>query len=197
MWYFILHELIPTYKDNYGRRNCRVFIYGVVLYCATFIILLNLLLYNKISKLLYDALFWIGIIILMSDICVMAYEYKFFFGRNILNEVKELGKDDIDYKWKYDDKNHKYNKIYNQEKNDKKKNKIVNKFVKINKNENNLREFEKINKNTIFDNLFTESNKSDKSNKSIKSVKSVKLDKSNKSDKSNKTDKSNKSVKLF
>ena len=84
MWYFILHELIPTYTDNYGRRNCRVFIYGVVLYCATFIILLNLLLYNKISKLLYDALFWIGIIILLSDICVMAYEYKFFFGRNIL-----------------------------------------------------------------------------------------------------------------
>jgi hypothetical protein len=56
--------------------------------------MVNLLLYDKISQLLYDALFWVGFILILSDIAVMAYEYKYFFGRNILNEVKELNSDD-------------------------------------------------------------------------------------------------------
>jgi len=117
MWFFILHELVPTYKDNYGKRNCRVFLYGVVLYCASFLILLNLFLYNAISQLLYDALYWIGIILILSDICVIAYEYKYFFGRNILNEVKELGDDKNQQDWIYDNQNHMYIKNNNNETN--------------------------------------------------------------------------------
>ena len=65
MLFYLLNELIPTYSNEYGRRNCRVFIYGVVLYCACFIILLNLLIYDKIPTLLYDGLFWVGIILLL------------------------------------------------------------------------------------------------------------------------------------
>jgi hypothetical protein len=116
MWYFITHELMPTDTDNYGKRNCKVFMCGVMLYCTSFIILVNLFIYDKISKLLYDALFWVGIIILLSDLCVIAYEYKFFFGRNILNEVAELGQDDNKNKWSYDDNNHTYQKINNSNK---------------------------------------------------------------------------------
>lgn len=41
----------------------------------------------------------------------MSYEYKFFFGRNILNEVKELNSDDNQKYWNYDKPSHKYTKV--------------------------------------------------------------------------------------
>lgn len=107
MIFYLLHELMPSMEKNYGRRNCRIFILGVVLYCACFVILTNLTLYNYIKNIQYEGLYWTGIILLISDICVMAYEYKNFFGRNIMNEVHELGSD-YNEKWIYDEVSHKY-----------------------------------------------------------------------------------------
>ena len=64
MLYNILNEIICKNNNNYGKRNCKVFIYGVVLYCASLLILINFFLHNKISQILYDTIFWISIVIL-------------------------------------------------------------------------------------------------------------------------------------
>jgi hypothetical protein len=108
MFFFILHEFVPTYKNDYGSRNCRVFIYGIVLYCLCYLLLVNLLLYDKMPKLLYDALFWIGFIFILSDIAVISYKYKAFFGRTIVNEAVELNDDNNEKNWTYDELTHKY-----------------------------------------------------------------------------------------
>lgn len=152
-FFYLLHQIIPTWNENYGKRNCQVFLFGMVIYCASFIILMNLMLGSCISKLQYDGLFYVGFILFVADACVMAYEYKYFFGRSITYEVGELGKDNDD-KWNYDKSTHTYVKNENDEKNK----------IKIPTNE--------------FDELDTIG-----SNKSVKSVKSVKSKKSVKSEK--------------
>ena len=45
-------------------------------------------------------------LMLLADIAVMAYLYKVFYGRLIVNEV--LSNDVDEDTWKYDDKTHKY-----------------------------------------------------------------------------------------
>lgn len=111
MLFYVIHQLVPTYENDYGRRNSRVFIYGIVLYCLSYLLIVNLLLYDKMSQLLYDALFWIGFVLILADIAVISYEYKYFFGRTILNEVKELNTDDNEKNWNYDKSEHKYTKV--------------------------------------------------------------------------------------
>jgi len=183
MLFFIIHQLVPTYENEYGRRNSRVFIYGIVLYCLCYLLIVNLLLYDKISQLLYDALFWIGFILILADIAVMSYEYKYFFGRNILNEVKELNSDDNEKNWNYDEQAHKYTKV---PENNIIKPIITNDVIKLKSSKSN--KSQKLEKSS-------KSNKSQKLEKSSKSNKSSKLEKSSKSNKSSKLEKSSKSSK--
>lgn len=110
MFFNIFHELIPENKENYGRRNSKVFLLGILLYCVCYIILMNFYIYDYISKIMFDAIYWVCFILFISDCSVMAYEYKNYFGRTIFNEIGEENKQ----KWKYNEKTHKYiNKLNN------------------------------------------------------------------------------------
>ena len=46
------------------------------------------------------------ILLLIADLSVMAYLYRAFYGRLIMNEI--VSNDEDDHKWKFDEKTHKY-----------------------------------------------------------------------------------------
>lgn len=110
MFFYLLHESIPTHNNNHGKRNCKVFLSGVVLYCLLYVLLVNGSIHNVFSNRLFDALFYVIFIIFMADVAVVAYEYKLFFGRAIWNEVSELHTDNLP-EWNYNIDSHSYSRI--------------------------------------------------------------------------------------
>jgi hypothetical protein len=109
MLFYLLHSLYPEFKDNHGKRNSQIFLFGVVLYAIAFILLSNLHIYGFFGKL-WDSIIPACIVITVADIAVMFYTYKSFFGRSIVNEIK-----DNDEHWDYDPTIHKYSKKHNEE----------------------------------------------------------------------------------
>lgn len=103
--FYTLHNILPwTETLTEGQRNCRLFMIGAFIYVVIYIIFKNLQYYGYIDKILIDA-YMNGLFYLMlADVSVMAYIYKSYYGRSILNETTDDNKD----KWMYDEKNHKY-----------------------------------------------------------------------------------------
>jgi hypothetical protein len=171
--FFTIHELMGWDKNiSSGKRNTRVFMLGVIVYCMLYIFLINLWDKNLLSKNMSDALFWCGIFILFSDISIMAFIYKNYYGRSIINEL-----DSNNEKYIWDEKKEKYYKIKNFEN-----------FNQMTKN-NKISINDIISKSKIYDDIINpinpiNHNDPEKITKSSKSSKSSKLSKSSKSPKS-------------
>jgi hypothetical protein len=204
--FYILHELTGFNSEiPEGKRNARIFMLGIILYCLVYILIINIWDKNYIGNNMRDAIFWTGLVLFLSDVSIMGYIYKSYYGRSITNEIAD-NQDD----WLYDDNNHKYYqlskiKIY-KDKLDKKNNKD-NKDNKNNntysKNPTNIAnvmnknmelEINSSNKNII--NILDNDKNNSESSKSLKSVKSSKSVKSLKSVKSSKSVKSLASTKV-
>ena len=100
--FYGLHELMPFDTDD-GKRNTKVFVIGIIIYSLIFILFANMMLYKYFDPLMYDAYYYVGLLLFMSDICVMGYIYKSYYGRSIINELNE---NNDGYKWK--EKKHRY-----------------------------------------------------------------------------------------
>jgi hypothetical protein len=108
--FYFLHHVLPntdTFKE--GKRNSATFLFGAFLYAVVYVVIKNCQLkYGKYVDSLLSALF----VILIADICTMAYIYKSYYGRNILYELKDEDQSD----WIFDEKTHKYIKPSEAEK---------------------------------------------------------------------------------
>lgn len=105
--FYLLHEITGFNEDiPDGKRNARIFIIGIILYCLLYIFLINLWDKNVFSQNTADAIFWCGLILFISDISLISYIYKSYYGRSIINEIK-----DEQDEWLFDKENHKYYKI--------------------------------------------------------------------------------------
>ena len=165
--FYLLHEITGFHQDvSEGKRNSRIFIIGIILYCLLYIFLCNLWDKNYFSQNITDAIFWCGMVLFIADISIMAYTYKNYYGRSIVNEMT----DDTIQKWYYDDKGHKY---YSLDELNKYKDTII---EDLGKKENMSIKVEPKNVNLIkiLENLDNKSKKSNKSNRSKKSNKSKK-----------------------
>ena len=114
MIFYLLHELFNIMdvntengKIDHGKRNCKLFLLGTFLWIIVFILAWNFKLgYFGPSKIWTDSIIYGLLVILFSDLFVMAYIYKNFFGRSVLWETVD---DDLDH-FDYDEDKHKYKK---------------------------------------------------------------------------------------
>lgn len=209
--FYLLHELTNFNSDiPNGKRNSRIFILGVILYCLIYILIINLWDKNYFSQNICDAIFWAGLILVLSDISIMGYIYRNYYGRNIINEMESVNDE-----WIWDDLTHKYYQTKNILKIDKNNSILANNknnltkedkylsFVKTQTNlQNNLNNTNILNdslikNNIIVDNITkkTENLKSEESIKYFKPKESINSLESSKSKKSKKSSKSSKSLK--
>ena len=102
--FYLLHSSdVWSKKQTNGQRNSKTFLFGMFVYSLIYIILFNLYLKGSIDKVTYDALYFIGVVMFLSDLSVIGYTYRSYYGRSLLNEVGEIA--DItpkDSKWEYD-----------------------------------------------------------------------------------------------
>ena len=157
--FYLLHEITGFHSDiSEGKRNSRIFIIGIILYCLVYIFMCNLWNKNYFSKNTADAIFWCGMVLFIADTSIMAYTYKSYYGRSIVNEMT----DDTSQKWYYDEKGHKY---YSLDELNKYKDTIINDLVK--KEDMTITvESKKDNLIKILENVDNKSKKSSKSKKS-------------------------------
>ena len=108
---YMFHNLFPSAEYSgitEGQRNARVFLLGMFIYTLIYIMLKNCELNGTISEFIYPTYKVAFYTMLIADFCVMAWTYKNYFGRSVLNEVGELISDDSKSKYDYDYKKHKY-----------------------------------------------------------------------------------------
>ena len=101
--YYIIHTLTnKSNAENNGAKNCRTFLFGSVIYIILYMVLMHFSLKNPFS---YD-IFKTGLILLIgADIATMAYIYKSYYGRFIINEFDENNDN-----WKFNKDTHNYKK---------------------------------------------------------------------------------------
>ena len=104
-FHFILHHaILPGTTDAWGNanRNCANFLAGTFAYVVVYVILRNLRLRQGE---LWDAVLHGLFLMWLADCATMAYEYRAYYGRNILNE---LGDDEDQRRWVFDEASHRY-----------------------------------------------------------------------------------------
>lgn len=99
--YYTLHNLLPKTYESDGKRNCATFMYGNCVYAIIYVILKNLQL--KFGVVM-DAVLSGFMMIILTDVCTMAYIYRSYYGRSILNE---FAADDKAH-WVYEEETHSY-----------------------------------------------------------------------------------------
>ena len=105
--FYLLHELTGFNSDiPDGKRNSRIFILGIILYCLIYILIINLWDKNCVGKNMCDAIFWAGLILFLSDVSIMGYIYRSYYGRSIVNEM-----DNSQDEWLWDEQTHKFYQI--------------------------------------------------------------------------------------
>lgn len=108
MIFYALHELFNTFEvstsdgDN-GKRNCRLVLLGTCLWVILFVLIQNLKIYMGHKPVWFDSVITGLFVILLTDIAVMSYIYKSYFGRYVGWEAKEA-----DALFDYDKDEHKY-----------------------------------------------------------------------------------------
>ena len=105
-FFYLLHQLGWGAELTAGKRNCRVFLFGVLLYAGLVIITKNLQMQGYLTGI-WDTLRAIGLVVLSADICTMGYLYRYHYGRSIMAEVAPSR----DHDWIWDTKQKKYRKI--------------------------------------------------------------------------------------
>lgn len=102
--FYLLHSSdIWSKKQTNGQKNSKTFLFGMFIYSLIYIITFNLYLKGSIDRVTYDAIYFICIVMFLSDVAVVGYTYRSYYGRSLLNEVGEIA--DItpkDNKWQYD-----------------------------------------------------------------------------------------------
>jgi hypothetical protein len=108
--YYTIHSITKSMEIgdegqyvNRGARNCRTFMLGTVIYIGLY---MWLKFYSIKHPVNYGILMSGFILLLIADLSVMAYLYRAFYGRLIMNEI--VSNDEDDHKWKFDEKTHKY-----------------------------------------------------------------------------------------
>jgi hypothetical protein len=97
--YLLLHSSLwdnPSITN--GKRNVRILWLGLVFYIILHAFTSECYNFNIGCRLVYSYFWWI----IATDILLCACEYRIFYGRTILNELKEHETD------VYDEKTHKY-----------------------------------------------------------------------------------------
>lgn len=103
--YYLLHSIIPgATSGNHGKRNCKVFFLGSLLYITLFVVFRNIQLYTGATEPC-DSLCTGLKLLFIADVITMAIQYRLFFGRSIIHEV---GGDH--HRWQYDESTHQYYK---------------------------------------------------------------------------------------
>jgi len=103
MFFYLVYSLPWGAGLPSGKRNTRVFFFGWMLYTLAYIIIQNLRL-NGTLGVYADSIYTGFIIMAVGDIAIMAYLYKYKYGRLIFHEIGE----DLDGRWKFDDDTGKY-----------------------------------------------------------------------------------------
>ena len=103
LFHHLAHYVWTDSTKSDGQKNSMIFLLGVIGY-----VLLWVGLFSLRNNFFYTALKTGYFIILCSDIAVMAYTYKAYYGRFIFNELRDDHDDNRD--WRYNDKDHKFSR---------------------------------------------------------------------------------------
>lgn len=102
-FYYCLHHVLPeTERFTGGRRNCATFLFGSCMYAVAYVVLKNLQLRYGVW---FDAVLTALGMILIADVSTVAYIYKQYYGRSIINELAEEREGS---KWVFDETTRKY-----------------------------------------------------------------------------------------
>jgi hypothetical protein len=99
----LLFNKLNVNENEQGKRNCKLLLLGGLIYLIIFTILKDRRVVTHNVRL--DGLISGLLSIFILDISVMAYTYKSYFGRSILNEAL-----DNDDKFNYDENTHRYSR---------------------------------------------------------------------------------------
>jgi len=101
--FYILHQL-PIWLDlEPGKRNARIFIFGMV----GWVLLYGLIYHFKVQSHFLDWLYYGMMVIFLADVAVMGWTYRAYYGRSIMHE---LDPDDAEA-WKLNTDTHQYEKV--------------------------------------------------------------------------------------
>ena len=83
-----MHNWLPVSESfSEGRRNCATFLYGSVLYCILYVVVMNLRLRHGECM---DSVRTGLLLAWLSDCAAVGVLYKMHYGRSLLNEVGEV-----------------------------------------------------------------------------------------------------------
>lgn len=92
-FFYLLHQSPYWLNLPDGRRNLRVFMIGVICY-----VFINIVLeYIRRVHSLMDSVYYGMRVILIADVCTMAYIYKNHYGRPIFQEFNPDSEEIYDY----------------------------------------------------------------------------------------------------
>lgn len=107
VFFYLIHNMNWGQELTNAQRNCRTFLYGIVIYAIVYVLIKNMHIHGYLG-MLYDAIYTVFMIILFADIAVMAYTYRTYYGRNILYELGSNKTSGSGKTWYYDPVTHKY-----------------------------------------------------------------------------------------
>lgn len=108
VFFYLIHHLPWGEGIEATKRNCRTFLFGVALYCVVALVAKNLQMTGAswISGL-WSMLQAVGLTVLLADVCVMAYLYRYSYGRSILEEIAP----EKESSWVWDERESKWRSI--------------------------------------------------------------------------------------
>jgi hypothetical protein len=100
--YNIIHTLMhyisgSSSETSDGKTNSRTVLIGTILWCVVWV-----MMYTLRDNYFFPVLRNVFIVVVFADICTMAYIYKSYYGRSIINEIGQ------EEEWKYDYKGKKF-----------------------------------------------------------------------------------------
>jgi len=102
-FFYLIHHLNWGKDLEDGKRNCRTALMGSFCYSVVSVLLRQ---FHHSFGVFIDGFITGLLIILFTDLCVMAYIYKAYYGRLILHEMDAEDQDPS--KWVFDKTTHKY-----------------------------------------------------------------------------------------
>ena len=99
---YLIHSLNWGEHLEDGKRNCRTVMMGMFCYTLLYVFLRQ---YHHSFGVFTDGITTGLFLMFLTDLFVMAYTYKAYYGRNVLNELVE---NEDQEKWVFDKVTHKY-----------------------------------------------------------------------------------------
>ena len=106
MFYYLLHHGLPeSERFTEGRRNCATFLYGSLLYCIVYVVVMNVRLrYGECMDSVRSAL----LMAWLADCAAVGFLYKSHYGRSLLHEVVEVAGGEDRAGWVFDEESRTY-----------------------------------------------------------------------------------------